>query len=76
MNPYFSIQKTTLDRDANPTIQQSYTPKVLRHRSWSRFYRMTKRGESGVEPGVPGKTDGEPPLEYSNECECDNGGVW
>ena len=39
-------------------------------------YRMTKRGESGIEPGVPGKTDGEPPLEYSNECECDNGGVW
>ena len=36
---------------------------------------MTKRGDSGIEPGVPGKTDGEPPREYSNECECDNGGV-
>lgn len=42
-----------------------------------RPYRMTKRGESGIEAGVPGKPiDGEPPLEYSNECECDSGGVW
>ena len=41
------------------------------------FYLMTSRGESGIEFGVPGKIiDGEPSLEYSNECECDNGGVW
>ena len=39
-------------------------------------YRMTSRGESGIEFGVPGKIiDGDPSLEYSNECECDKGGV-
>lgn len=37
---------------------------------------MIKRGESGIEIGVPGNPiEGEPALEYSNECECDNGGV-
>lgn len=39
-------------------------------------YRMTSRGESGIEAGVPGKIIGDPSLEYSNECECDKGGVW
>lgn len=35
------------------------------------------RGEPGIETGVPGKfIDGDPALEYSNECECDNGGVY
>ena len=39
-------------------------------------HRMTSRGESGMETGVPGKIiDGDPSLEYSNECECDKGGV-
>lgn len=29
---------------------------------------MPNRGESGIDTGVPGKTDaGEPALEYSNE---------
>lgn len=42
-----------------------------------RSYRMISRGESGIETGVPGKIiDGDPSLEYSNECECDKGGVW
>lgn len=34
------------------------------------------RGESGTDPGVPGNiNEGDPALEYSNDCECDNGGV-
>ena len=52
--------------------------RLRRHEKQSAcFYLMTSRGESGIEFGVPGKIiDGEPSLEYSNECECDNGGVW
>lgn len=31
-------------------------------------YRITSRGESGMEVGVPGKIiEGDPALEYSNE---------
>ena len=38
---------------------------------------MTSPGEPGIDTGVPGKTiDGDPAREYSNECECDSGGVW
>lgn len=37
---------------------------------------MTSRGELEPDTGVPGKTDGDPAREYSNECECDKGGVW
>lgn len=37
---------------------------------------MTSKGESGIDTGVPGKVnDGDPALEYSNECECESGGV-
>lgn len=41
-----------------------------------RGHLIIGRGESGSEMGVPGKfSEGDPDLEHSNECDCDNGGV-
>lgn len=38
---------------------------------------MTIGGEFGIDTGVLGNIiDGDPALEYSNECECESGGVW
>ena len=38
-------------------------------------YLMPNSGESGIDTGVPGNINDGDPLR-SNECECDNDGVW
>ena len=33
-------------------------------------------GVSGGDTGVIGNASGDPSLDWSNECDCESGGVW
>ena len=57
--------------------KESLAPELRRYERTSYCYCMAIWGEVGIETGVLGNIiDGDPALEYSNECECESGGVW